>query len=153
MSLFSLPHFAPHVSTSVALYLLCQSTGGGKRKPFRSKAHVDKQAERLCLFILRSLRWSIPFDLFLEGFSLPNTSIMMLDVSSRLMLAYVLSLLRSSLILSPVAWVCWSVQIVLSVYLPCNKLTECLLLLLGLASVRLCAVVQATEGAKSNREV
>jgi hypothetical protein len=165
MSLCSLPHFTPHVVSSVALFFLCHPTstsgngsssnggGGNKKRIHRSRSQiVDRQAEAICTFLLQLSRYSIPFDLFLEGFGQPNTNLMTLDVSSRLLLAYMLSLLRANLVLSPVVWMCWSIQVILSVHLPLSdqnpntsKLMECLLLLIGLASLRLCTIVQAIE--------
>ncbi|GKY96940.1 hypothetical protein MPSEU_000653000 [Mayamaea pseudoterrestris] len=153
MTLFSVPHFTPHVLSSLALYLLCHpgrdgatwSAGvGSKRKIYRSKTPTDQQAEIVCCFVLQICRYTVPFELILNGFSHPNVQLMMMDVPCRLLLAYILSLLRSNLLLSPVAWVCCAVQVILSVQLPCNKGTDCLLMLIGLASIRLSSLVVQT---------
>lgn len=147
MSLLTLPHYTPHVLSSLALYWLCEPVAGlagtsstGRRRGSRP-TRGDPTADRLGRCLLQACRYSIPVHLLLEGFSQPNTRVMMLDVPCRLMLAYALSVVRAGLLLSPVAWVCGSVQVLLSVHMPFHKLTECLLLLLGLASVRASSVV------------
>lgn len=147
MSNFSLPHYTPHLVSMISLYLLCHQPGqvvatSNVRRTPKSRMTTDRWADDICKVILRTLRLSIPFDIIVEGFSEPNISLMMLDVITRLLLAYVLSMMRANLILSPVAWVSWSVQVLISVYFPTNLVTEAFLLLIGLASVRLSCVVQ-----------
>ena len=88
----------------------------------------------------------MPLDFFVEGFSKENTSYMLMDAPCRLMLAYLLSLVRSSLILSPVAWVSWALQVLATAYLPAGLVLNYFLIFIGLATIRLISLVQSDIG-------
>lgn len=139
MSSFSLPHYTPHLVSSTAFYLML-TRNGSKRKP--KDGGSDRLAENLCKAALQFFRFTIPFDLLVEGFTSPNTALMMTDVLPRLLLAYMLSVVRANLIFSPVAWVSWAIQGLVAVYFPANLVSEGFLVMVGLASVRLCTVIQ-----------
>ena len=91
----------------------------------------------LCQRILRSLRFAVPGSFLLEGFSNANASFAMAEAPVRLTIAYFLSLTKHGLVLSPVAWVGWSTQVLLAAYLPSGYLLDVVLLVVGLAFVRL----------------
>lgn len=131
---------------------------GGKRPPSSrssgsSSSHQysyyyyssDSKEQELCRLILWWCRSLLPFNLILEGFTEPNLSFMLLHDWTRLLLAFVLSLVRANLILSPVAWLSWSLQVFIIVYLPPSFFNGCFLLMTGLASVRLCTVLQQLD--------
>jgi hypothetical protein len=158
-----LPHFAPHVISNVVLFLLCQrldqlsttdisspsrrsmiNAGSGvlasanfNQQHFFAEANRRKLHRDVLHRILRSLRWALPFSFYLEGFSETNASFMASDTPIRLILAYFLSLTRGGLLLSPLSWIGWSVQVLLASYLPYGYLLDVTLLLVGLAFVRL----------------
>jgi len=91
----------------------------------------------LCQRILRSLRFAIPGSFLMEGFSNANASFAMAEAPVRLTIAYFLSLTKHGSVLSPVAWVGWSTQVLLAAYLPSGYLLDVVLLVVGLAFVRL----------------
>jgi len=166
MAWFSLPHYTPHMISAISMYQLCNNyplSMGSYSLPFPSfwprrksknqysyaghgqnhfPAGGDVKAQEICHLVLRTLRALIPFHLLWEGFSEPNSQLMMLHDWTRLLLAFVLSAVRANLILSPVAWVTWAAQVLLILYLPPNFFNGCFIAMVGLASIRLCAVVQ-----------
>jgi hypothetical protein len=159
----SLPHYTPHLISSVELYWLCHD----KKKQYCTKnkkqRRLDHQNEEddplahdLCKALLQCMCYLIPLNLLLleDCCARPNTSWMMASVTSRLLLAYTLSIVRANLVLSPVAWTGWAVQVLLAAYMPRIKLTECLLLIVGLANVRLACVLQQqlTNGVENRGE-
>lgn len=107
-----------------------------------SSAYIPESDRRqleydFCHRILRSLRYAIPCSFVLEGFSDANASFAMADAPVRLVLAYLLSLVRHGLLLSPLAWIGWSTQILLAAYLPGGFLLDLFLVVVGLAFIRL----------------
>lgn len=181
MSTVSMPHYTPHLLSTLSLYILCNGHpgfvggivaggtgngmggGGGRRRSnyggkqrgsnnsnssthgFNqsiSLQHSDKVADDICSAILLVFRRLLPVYFIFEGFSEPNLSVMTYNVLTRLLLAYVLSLIRANLLLSPVAWLSWAIQYLVTVYVPSSIFVESTLLLFGLASVRLSRKVQ-----------
>lgn len=143
MAFMSLPLYTPHVLSAICIYLLCTATtttGSNRNSSYINTD--DKLSQDVCKLLLRSLRYLLPFDILLEGFSAPNIAVMRMSVPNRLQVAYVLALIRTNSILSPVAWISWSFQVLLSTYLPESAVTSCLLTMVGLASVRLSSVLR-----------
>ena len=97
--------------------------------------------------ILRSLRWAVPCSFLMDGFSSANASFAMAEAPARLIVAYFLSLTsKQGLILSPVAWVGWSVQVLLAAYLPSGYLLDIVLGIVGLSFIRLAYVLHRDQG-------
>jgi hypothetical protein len=145
MTNLSLPHVSPHVISNLTLYCLCMPCGDCKHKGGESSSSFPSNhvSDDLCQLVLRTVRVCLPLAFVAEGFTKPNSSVMMLDESTRMILAYVLSMLRSGLILSPVCWAGWSIQVLISSSLREGVLLNLLLFSLGLALVRLTTVIQA----------
>jgi hypothetical protein len=101
--------------------------------------------------VLRLARYALLVAEVFEGFSRSNMSYMVADVPARAMLAYVLSLARSNLLLSPVGWASASVQWLLASYVGGGGgsiggvVTAAALVLIGMASVQLSRRVQRSE--------
>lgn len=127
----SLPHFLPHVISTFSLCFLSQVPG---HPPRTTASGVSDDA---CRLILHAFQCYLSLTTLLEGFKGPNCMIMSLDSSTRLVLAYVLSMLRAGFLLSPLGWFGWSIQVILSSWLPEGLLSSCILSLSGLALLRL----------------
>lgn len=145
MAYVSLPHFSPHIISTVSLYFLC----GFPDKSMTTNS--SKVSDGVCRLILNTFRFYLPLTMFLEGFRGPNSTIMTLDKSTRLILAYFLSMLRAGLLFSPVGWLGWSFQVIISIWLPEGILLNCILSLLGLALIRLTSVLPAQRAASMHR--
>jgi hypothetical protein len=153
MASFSLPHFTPHFASTVAICQLCQQSSS--RKLFSTAASGgflvadDPLAEDVSHVVLRLARYALLVAEVFEGFSRSNMSYMVADVPARAMLAYVLSLARSNLLLSPVGWASASVQWLLASYVggggDGGVVTAAALVLIGMASVQLSRRVQRSE--------
>jgi len=144
MKYVSLPHFAPHILSNVAMYCLCESS--------LKTAHTGakKLPDDFCCLVLRVIRFYFPLSFILEGFSNPKASTMLLSGSTRLLLAYVLSMLREGHIFSPVGWVGWSVQLLLSSFFQEGLIERLMICVLGLALIRLMSILPV-ETAMLNR--
>jgi hypothetical protein len=99
----------------------------------------------VCQMILQIVKLLLPLLFFIEGFDKSNSSFMLYDAQKRMILAYLLSLVKRGLILSPIAWVGWSIQILLSSYLPAGSILNSLLFFIGLAFIRLVSLVQTSD--------
>lgn len=100
MHCFTLPHFSPHILSSLALCSCVHPLNQDK----------TKVPGRLSFLILTKLRWVILYILYNEGFEKPNISPMVNDGPSRVALAFCLAVLHDSLVLSPLAWVTLSLH-------------------------------------------
>jgi hypothetical protein len=166
-----LPHLTPHVVSHVVLYLLCSldrrpndievavspkrgkpavfggSSSSGSKPFFGQQCSLDddrpKLSYNLSIWILRTIRLSLPLNFLLDGFSNSNASFMTVRSSFRLTQAYTLALTTKSLLLSPVAWIGWSFQLLIATYIPAGYLLNAFLFVLGMATIRLVDTLQA----------
>lgn len=119
-----LPHFAPHILSSLAL---CSCIHPGQQDK-------SKVPGRLSFLILSMLRWSTLYILYHEGFEKPNISPMVSDLTTRVGLAFCLAALHNSLVLSPLTLVTLSLH-QLSVHLFGSSQALCLVLGTGTLAV------------------
>lgn len=139
----SLPPFSPHIISTVSLYFLSGFPDMSATK------NSGKVSDEVCRLLLNTFRYYLPLSMIFEGFRGPNTTIMMLDKSTRLILAYLLSMLRAGLLFSPIGWLGWSVQVLISVWLPEGIVLSCILPLLGLALIQFMSALPAHTRAAS----
>jgi hypothetical protein len=163
MDLFSIPHWTPHLMTSVAVFALCNQVKSGhlqmqdvsifKLTEMRDKAakssdrsttrkegpqdEARPRDERACKTILRILRFVLPTFFLADGFSSEFGSIMGVSGASRLTTAFMMSLVRKNLVSSPIGWVSWAIQVLVATYYPSWKFLDQLVLVVGLSSIRL----------------
>lgn len=143
---FNLPHYTPHFISTLAFCHVCQPQSTKRRlvgSTTTTTAMDEKVSEEFSRTVLRMARYALLALELWEGFSESNMCYMRADVNTRLLLAYVLSLARLNLLLSPVAWVCWASQYLSTCLIPGNIVTQVLLILTGLASIRLSSKVQS----------
>jgi len=81
-----------------------------------SSYSAESQQHELCQRWLQLLRYAIPCALLLEGFGRSNAAVALAEAPVRLQIAYGLVLCHCHGCLSPVAWVGWSVQVLLAHY-------------------------------------
>lgn len=161
------PHFTPHLISVLAMYYMClpDPRYRGHDNIFKNGRPIGKHqfsqvnpadgdkpelASQLCHWILRSVRLSLPLGFIFEGFSKSNASFMLCSSSVRLSLAFFLSMTKNGMLLSPLAWLGWSIQVLLAWYCPSGYLLDSMLVLVGLAFLRLVNTVQrATESRPS----
>jgi hypothetical protein len=107
--------------------------------------------ERACRTILKILRFALPVFFLVDGFSSEFGSIMGVSNASRLTTAFMMSLVRKNLVSSPIAWVSWSVQVLVATYLPEWKLLDHIVLVFGLSSIRLIRYLDGQRERKRRR--
>lgn len=138
---YDLPPFMPHLLSSVALLWLANCSFHKTKcltkshSPGRSNRDVSLE-ERVSARILFSLQLAIVLEFFVERFSAPNASIPMVDNASRFVIAYCLSSAKACFVLSPVAWFFWALQVLFLTYFPSGYITDGIILVIGLASLR-----------------
>jgi hypothetical protein len=166
MDHLDLPHFAPHIISNGILFTLClllerqfssdkadnivhsirgkteNSASGKKQRQLQTRQLSVEQRKRLAndlsYSILRTIRWeAIPFAFIVEGFSEKNSTIMLFDSSTRLIIAFLLSSMQGDNLLSPLFWMGWAIQVLFSAYLPHGISLDIILLLTGMAFIRL----------------
>ena len=124
-----LPHWIPHVISCAVVYGLC-----------RGRKQDDTQeiptAHRISQITLRQVRLNLPMVFFIEGFSYEMGTAMALDPCGRLVVAYMILILRLGLLFSPMAWLCGAIQVLMACYLYWIPFVDVCILLIGLASVR-----------------
>jgi hypothetical protein len=165
----NLPHFTPHILSNLAMYYVCrilsQDSADSSQRRKSSKRSLsgaigvtsngysvnlaqdhcsDRFGNEVCQLILRVICFALPLLFVIEGFSDSNAGFLLLEDQNRMILAYILSLLKRGHILSPVAWVGWSVQILLSTYIT-ESIGRPLQFLFGLAFIRLVTVLQSEK--------
>ncbi len=166
--LFSIPHWTPHFITSVAVWCLCSQIPAGPLHlenisifeifSFLLKRHIvlstetRPRDERACRTILRILRFVLPVFFFVDGFSTEFGTIMGVSGSSRLTTAYMMSLVRKSLVSSPIGWVSWAVQVLLATHHPSSYLVDFLVLISGLSSIRLIRYLELRRAGNKKRD-
>jgi hypothetical protein len=157
MDLFNIPHWTPHLMTSVAVFSLCNQVKSGHlhmqdvsifkltemrsdRSTTRKEGPQDEarpRDERACKTILRILRFVLPTFFIADGFSSDFGTIMGVSGASRLTTAFMMSLVRKNLVSSPIGWVSWAIQVLVATYYPSWKFLDPVVLVVGLSSIRL----------------
>jgi hypothetical protein len=152
MEFFNIPHWAPHLITSAAVFLLCNQVRAGplhlenvsifklaeiSKKTEGSEGESRPRDERACRTILTILRFVLPIFFIADGFSTEFGTIMGVSGASRLTTAYMMSLVRKNLVSSPVGWVSWAIQVLVATYYPAWSLLDQVVLVVGLSSIRL----------------
>jgi hypothetical protein len=118
---------------------------------YSAQAYRRRLVNDFCQRILRSLCLALPFSFIIDGFSTSNASFMLVSSSVRLIFAYILSLIKSGLLLSPVAWLGWSLQVLLAAYTSSGYLLDSVLFVVGMALLRLVAKVHSNQGKRGER--
>jgi len=146
MNSLNLPFYVPHCLSACFVFYICSvSIGASSETRRRSKKPPDRLAANLCVLLRRGLCILLPLELLVDGFDDVNTTYMMLASEYRLILAYTLSVLKSCLILSPVAWVSWALQVLIAFYFPLFVGLDIFLLFFGCASIWLVRKLQAGD--------
>ncbi len=92
---------------------------------------------QVCFLLLKTIKTVLPVLYMVEGFSSDFGSIIGARGTDLLAMAFVLSILRKSILSSPIAWVSWAFQILLAAFSPSCTVLDILVLLIGLSSIRL----------------
>ena len=176
MNCVILPHWVPHLVSYAVLYGLCkqpynvqnntssghhtqvdgdsdnsQESKNGTAQSEDSKEH-EMSARDVCRLILRQIRLNIPMMLLLEGFSHEIGTVMTLNGPGRLITAFVILILRLGLLVSPTAWLCIALQVLMASYMHWIPLIDLYVVLVGLASIRLIIFLdQCNQAAKDIR--
>jgi len=93
--------------------------------------------ELICSLILKVLKSVLPVLFVVDGFSSQFGTIIGVSGANRLTTAYLMSLIRKSILSSPIGWVSWAVQVLMATYYPSCILLDYFILLIGLSSIRL----------------
>lgn len=171
MNNFELPHFSPHVLSLVTVlslsrwqnlisdispstkkstftqvegdgYLLELNKSTDKEQKIKSD---DEFSHEVCETVLMICRWSLPLMFIMGGISGENFCLMNLSNSGRLIVAYFFYLLQSKLILSPISWISWSIQILFDAYCPSGIMKDLMVFVAGLSTIRLARFLETTE--------
>lgn len=168
LKFFVIPHWTPHFITTVAVWSLCSQITAGPIHIERIHIHhlpyllfknggmlsteVRPRDERACQTILRVLRLVLPIFFFADGFSTEFGTIMGVSGSSRLTTAYMMSLVRKSLVSSPIGWISWAVQVLLATHHPSSILSDFFVLISGLSSIRLIRYLEVRRSGNKKRQ-
>ena len=95
------------------------------------------QDNQVCFLLLKILKTILPVLYMVEGFSSEFGTMIGASSTNRLTTAFVLSLLRKSLLSSPIGWVSWALQVLLAAYYSSSIFLDIFILLIGLSSIRL----------------
>ena len=143
VKMIDVPQFTPHVSAHVMIYSLCRQRSptylgrpDSHGRPYLSSGN-GQLTNDVCLMILRVIRILLPLNFFCDGFMKEESNFMTLPNSARLLLAFLICMVRSRLILSPVAWVSWSVQFLAGFYIPSSWIVDASLASIGIATIHL----------------
>ena len=93
--------------------------------------------KHVCCLLLNILKAILPVLVLLEGFSSDFGTVIGGTGTDRLTRAFVLSVLRKSVLTSPIFWISWAVQVLLAAHCSPGILLDALVLLTGLSSIRL----------------
>lgn len=169
----NLPHWTPHLLTTVAVFSLCnqikpgplqeesasifqraeQSTDDRAKDSSQSLTSQDPvetetpRDERACKTILQILRYVLPAFFLADGFSSKFGTIMGVSGASRLTTAFMMSLVRKNMVSSPIGWISWAVQVLVATYYPSSSLLDQVVFVVGLSSIRL---IRYLEGERTN---
>ena len=153
MDLLNIPHWTPHLLTSLTVFSLCNQVKAGhlqmedasltKLVSTKTSGPLARQDERIprdeqaCKTILRILRFVLPIFFLADGFSSEFGTIMGVSGASRLTTAFMMSLVRKNLVSSPIGWVSWALQVLIATYYQSWRFLDQLVLVVGLSSLRL----------------
>jgi hypothetical protein len=146
MVIVDLPQYTPHVLSHVLIFVLCRQPqpdvltvlqADSKLRRYESSGINEKQASDICAVILRTIRILLPLHFVWDGFEQEIATFLRFGGPVRMLLAFLLALVRGRLILSPVAWVSWSAQVLATAYCPRGLILDGSLLMWGLASIHL----------------
>jgi hypothetical protein len=145
MILVDLPQCTPHVISHILIFVICRQpepdalivTEDSKPRRYESSGINERQASDICAIILRTIRILLPLNFIWDGFEKEIVTFLRFSGPVRMLLAFLLALVRGRLILSPVAWVSWSAQVLATAYCPRGLVLDSSLLLWGLASIHL----------------
>jgi hypothetical protein len=159
----NLPHWTPHLLTTVAVFSLCNQIKPGPLQEEsasifqRAEQSTDDQAkdssqsltsqdpaetetprdERACKTILQILRYVLPAFFLADGLSSKFGTIMGVSGASRLTTAFMMSLVRKNIVSSPIGWISWAVQVLVATYYSSSSLLDQVVFVVGLSSIRL----------------
>ncbi len=106
--------------------------------PRQQQDQLSRQKDmQICFLLLKTIKTTLPILYMVEGFSSDFGSIIGATGTDLLTVAFVISVLRKSLLSSPIAWVSWALQILLAAFLRSCIFLDVLVLLIGLSSIRL----------------
>jgi len=95
------------------------------------------QEQQICSIILKVLKSVLPVLFVADGFSSQFGTIIGVSGANRLTTAFMMSLIRKSLLSSPIGWVSWAIQVMMATYYHSWFLLDYFILLIGLSSIRL----------------
>jgi hypothetical protein len=181
MEFVNLPHWTPHVITSVAVFSLCNQIKPGPLQPKEAalifqladpsggdslkesngassqgeevQNNENPRDERACRSILRILRYVLPTFFVADGFSSEFGTIIGVSGSSRLTTAFMMSLVRKNSISCPIGWVSWAVQVLLATYYSPSSMLDQVILVVGLSSIRLIRYLEGKRSKEKSRHV
>jgi hypothetical protein len=171
MEFINLPHWTSHLLTTVAVYSMSYPvnpgmvyTGkfsvlelvkkvdlNGGSEPLDQllstldddvQADVRRRNERVCQKCLKILRYALPLVFFVGGFSSDGATAIGDSGASRLTTAFIMSLVRRNLVFSPIGWVSWAIQVLVTTYYPTWPFLDHCILVVGLSSIRLIRYIE-----------
>jgi hypothetical protein len=147
MILVDLPQYTPHVISHILIFVICRQpepdavivlqADSKSRRYYDASGINERQASDICAIILRTIRILLPLNFIWDGFEKEIATFLRFGGPVRMLLAFLLALVRGRLILSPVAWVSWSAQVLAAAYCPRGLVLDSSLLICGLASIHL----------------
>jgi hypothetical protein len=170
MTTLIVPHWTPNFVASTAVWLMCTTSSGGVLHPdtielrnmpaliWERDGNINMALCRrprddlACQTILRILRYLLIVSLLVDGFSSEFGAILGVSGPSRLTAAFMMSLVRKSLISSPIGWVSWAVQVLFVTYHPASLFVDLFVLISGLSSIRLIRYLEARCLVEGNQE-
>ena len=113
------------------------------------------QDKQICFLLLKILKTILPVLYMVEGFSSEFGTMIGASSTNRLTTAFVLSILRKSLLSSPIGWVSWALQVLLVAYYSSSIFLDIFILLIGLSSIRLIRFLdlQQTRGKRGHERL
>jgi hypothetical protein len=164
MSIIDLPHWTPHLATSMSVFVMCNEVKPGKiyeekmslskliailerrdtnefhqfaTSTGERKGNESYRNERACNTILKILRYVLPVFFIVGGFSSEFGTIIGFSSASRLTTAFMMSLVRKKIVSSPIGWTSWAIQVLVATYYSRWILLDQVVLVVGLSSIRL----------------
>jgi hypothetical protein len=146
MVVVDFPQYTPHVLSHLLIFVLCLQPqpdvltvlqANSKLRRYESSGINENQASDICAVILQTIRILLPLHLICDGFEKEISTFLRFGGAVRMLLAFLLAMVRGRLILSPFAWVSWSAQVLATAYCPRGLVLDGSILLWGLASIHL----------------
>jgi hypothetical protein len=106
-------------------------------------------SERACHIMLRILRYTLPLLFVADGFSSEYGTLMSENGSYRLTTAFMMCLIRNGRVASPIGWISWALQVLITNYGCCNgKVMDLTVLIVGLTSLRIQDITSSSQREK-----